>query len=53
MQRAHPVSLNKMSYDAVIRALESIRNIRPEPPVVDHVYVDTGIALRSYFYLFK
>ncbi len=42
MQRAQPISLNRLSYDAVIQALECIRSIRPEAPIVDHVYVDTG-----------
>ena len=42
MQRAQPISLNRLSYDSVIKALECIRNIRPEAPIVDHVYVDTG-----------
>jgi hypothetical protein len=44
MLRAHPVSLNAVSYNGVIRMLETIRDVKPEreAPVVHHVYVDTG-----------
>ena len=57
MLRVNPVSLNKISYDCVVQALETIRDVKPSAPVVDHVYVDTGIVLRpdcrvlSYFRL--
>jgi hypothetical protein len=51
MQRAHPISLNKISYDAVIRALETIRDVKPEPPIVEHVYVDTGFNM-NFIYLY-
>lgn len=42
MLRVNPVSLNKISYDSVVSALETIRDIKPSPPIVGHVYVDTG-----------
>jgi hypothetical protein len=42
MMRVNPISLNKISYDSVITALETIRDVKPSPPIVDHVYVDTG-----------
>ena len=41
MQRVNPVSLNAISYDAVIRALETIRDYGSNPPLVTEVYVDT------------
>ncbi len=44
MLKAHPVSLNTLSYNGVIHMLETIRDIKPErdAPIVHHVYVDTG-----------
>lgn len=44
MLRAHPISLNTLSYNGVIRILETLRDVKPEreAPVVHHVYVDTG-----------
>ena len=50
MLRVNPVSLNKISYDSVITALETIRDIRPSPPIVEHVYVDTG-EYADYYYI--
>lgn len=45
MQRVNPVSLNKISYDSVIKALETIRDATGKngesPPFVKDVYVDT------------
>lgn len=41
MLKATPKSLNSLSYDAVIEMLETIRDISPNPPRVEHVYVDT------------
>lgn len=41
MLRAQSQSLNSISYDAVIRALETIRDAGDNPPVVKDVYVDT------------
>ena len=42
MMRANPISLNAISYDAVIRILERIRDVKHcEPPQVTDVYVDT------------
>ena len=48
MLRVNPVSLNKISYDSVVRALETIRDIKPSAPVVDHVFVDTGAVRPEY-----
>jgi hypothetical protein len=44
MLRPHPTSLNTVSYNGVIRMLETIRDVKPEreAPIVHHVYVDTG-----------
>jgi hypothetical protein len=42
MLKASPISLNAISYNGVIRMLETIRDISPNPPCVEHVYVDTG-----------
>ena len=36
------MSLNAISYNGVIRMLEAIRDASPNPPCVEHVYVDTG-----------
>lgn len=42
MLRRSPVSLNALSYDAVVWMLEVIRDFKlGEPPVVTNVYVDT------------
>ena len=41
MLKASPKSLNSLSYDTVIHILESIRDISPDPPSVQHLYVDT------------
>ncbi len=41
MQRVNPVSLNAISYDAVIRALETIRDFGNNPPIITDVYIDT------------
>jgi hypothetical protein len=45
MLRGCPVSLNKLSYDHVVAALDAVRTGAgppSEPPVIDHVYIDTG-----------
>lgn len=41
MLRSTPKSLNALSYEAVIEMLETIRDISPLPPTVQHVFVDT------------
>ncbi len=41
MLRANPVSLNALSYEAVIRALKKILSMAKNPPVVTKVFVDT------------
>jgi hypothetical protein len=41
MLRAHPTSLNTISYDAVIRALKTIANATPLAPQVTDVFIDT------------
>lgn len=41
MLRPHPVSLNAMSYDAVVKALETIRDVEPVPPCPSNIYIDT------------
>jgi hypothetical protein len=41
MLRAHPVSLNTISYDAVIRILKRIEGESPVAPQVTDVFVDT------------
>ncbi len=41
MLRSTPVSLNTISYDAVIRALKKIITTNPIAPVITTVYVDT------------
>lgn len=43
MLKASPISLNTISYNGVIRMLETIRDVSPNPPCVEHVYVDTGM----------
>lgn len=45
MLKACPISLNTLSYNGVIKILETIRDIKPirECPTVQHVYVDTGL----------
>jgi hypothetical protein len=51
MLRPHPTSLNTVSYNGVIRMLETIRDVKPEreAPIVHHVYVDTGSPLLALF----
>ena len=42
MLRAAPVSLNAISYNAVITALETIRDCdKNHPPIINHIYIDT------------
>ena len=41
MLKATPVSLNSISYDAVIRILSSIRDAHPNNPVISNIYIDT------------
>ena len=36
-----PVSLNQISYDAVIRALATIRDAGPNAPIINEIFVDT------------
>jgi len=41
MLRPQPVSLNAISYNAVIKALEKVRDTAPIAPIIVDVYVDT------------
>jgi hypothetical protein len=41
MMKAHARSLNTISYDGVIKMLEIIRDVKPNPPFINEVYVDT------------
>lgn len=41
MLRPQPVSLNAISYNAVIKALERVRDTSPIAPIIVDVYVDT------------
>lgn len=41
MLRSHPVSLNTISYNAVIQMLSIIRDHEPNPPNVTDVFIDT------------
>ena len=41
MLKPRPVSLNAISYDAVIRCLEKIRDSEPKPPLIHDVFIDT------------
>ena len=41
MLKATPVSLNAISYDAVIRILSNIRDAHPHSPVISNIYIDT------------
>ena len=41
MLRVQPVSLNRISYDAVIKALKTINDIEPNPPLIGDIYIDT------------
>lgn len=41
MLRVNPISLNTLSYSAVIRMLSTIRDHEPNPPCVTDVFVDT------------
>lgn len=41
MLRPQPVSLNAISYNAVIKALERVRDTAPIAPIIVDVYVDT------------
>jgi hypothetical protein len=54
MLRGCPVSLNKLSYDHVVAALDAVRagaGPPSEPPVIDHVYIDTGEGLCDNIYV--
>lgn len=41
MMRATPVSLNAISYDAVIRILSLIRDAHPNTPIISNIFIDT------------
>lgn len=41
MLKPRPNSLNAISYDSVIKALETIRDAQPNPPLVQDIFIDT------------
>lgn len=41
MLKASPVSLNAISYDAVIKILSTIRDADPNTPIISDVFIDT------------
>jgi ribonuclease HII len=41
MLKPTPVSLNQISYDAVIRALSHVRDVNPKPPYITDIFIDT------------
>jgi hypothetical protein len=48
MQRVSPVSLNAISYNAVIRALEKIRSgAGHEPPTIGDIFIGTPNSMND------
>jgi len=41
MLKASPISLNSLSYDAVIRILSKIKNVGPVSPEIGDIFIDT------------
>jgi hypothetical protein len=51
MQKEHPISLNMLSFNGVVKILETIRDAYPDDPAsIDHIYIDTGDCIMYVHY---